>query len=107
MRSFANQYARTLYSRDWLAAFFARQEGTTALYQMRALQKVARDDLIALLRDMIRHERRFHRMPSSVVRAAYVRERHSRLIDRALLRGWCAEITIPENMETLRGARAL
>jgi hypothetical protein len=92
MRSFANRYARTLYSRDWLAAFFARQEGTSAHYQMRALQSLSRDALIAMLRDMIRHERRFGRLPSNSVRAAYIRERHARLIDRALLRQWCEEI---------------
>lgn len=92
MRSFANHYARTLYSRDWLAAFFARQEGTTALRQMRILQSLSRDELIALLRDMIRHDRRFGRPPSNSIRAAYMRERHARLIDRVLLKQWCGEI---------------
>jgi hypothetical protein len=86
MRSFANHYARALYSRDWLAVFFARQEGTSVVHQMRALQALARDDLIALLRDMIRHERRFGRRPANSVRAAYMHERHARFVDRALLR---------------------
>jgi hypothetical protein len=86
MRSFANHYARTLYSRDWLAAFFAREEGTSVVHEMRALQAFSRDELIALLRDMIRHERRFGRRPANSVRAAYMRERHARLVDRALLR---------------------
>jgi|SRR5690242_18364053 hypothetical protein len=92
MRSFANHYSRTLYSRDWLAAYFARREGTTAAYQMRILQMLPRDDLISLLRDLIRHDLRFGRRPSNSVRAAYIRERHARLIDRALLRQWCFEI---------------
>ncbi|BCJ90318.1 hypothetical protein IZ6_10530 [Terrihabitans soli] len=85
MRSFANHYARTLYSRDWLAAFFARQEGTTAIHQMRALQSLSRDQLIGLLRDIMRLDRRFGRRPSNSIRAAYIRERHARLVDRALL----------------------
>jgi hypothetical protein len=93
MRSFANHYARTLYSRDWLAADFARQEGTTVIHQMRVLQMMPRDDLIALLRDLIRHDRKVGRRPSNSVRAGYIRERHARLVDRALLRAWCVEIT--------------
>lgn len=92
MRSFANRYARTLYSRDWLATFFARQEETTVRHQMRALQPLSRDELIALLRDIIRHERHFGRRPPNSIRAAYIRERHARLIDRTLLREWCCEI---------------
>jgi hypothetical protein len=92
VRSFANHYARTLYSRDWLAAFFARQENTSVVHQMRALQSLSRDALIALLRDMIRHERRFGRRPANSIRAAYIRERHARLVDRTLLREWCREV---------------
>jgi hypothetical protein len=92
MRSFANHYSRTLYSRDWLAAYFARREGTTVVHQMRILQMMPGDDLIALLRDLIRHDLRFGRRPSNSVRAAYIRERHARLVDRALLRAWCLEI---------------
>lgn len=91
MTSFANHYARTLYSRDWLAAAFARQEGTTVFPQMRVLQMLSRDDLICLLRDLIRHDRRFGRRPSNSVRAAYIRERHARFVDRTLLRQWCLE----------------
>jgi hypothetical protein len=104
MRSFANRYARTLYSRDWLAAYFARQEGTAVVYQMRILQSLARDDLIALLRDLIRHDRRFDRRPSNCVRAAYIRERHTRLIDRALLRQWCGA-SVEGGNEHASGAR--
>lgn len=92
MRSFANRYARTLYSRDWLALFFARQEGTNVRHQMRVLKNLSRDDLILMLRDIVRHERRFGRRPSNSVRAAYIRERHARLVDRALLRQWRFEI---------------
>src|SRR5687768_13951920 len=97
MRSFANRYARTLYSRDWLALFFARQEGTNARQQMRALKAVARDDLISMLRDIIRHECVFGRRPSNSVRAAYIRERHGRLVDRALLQQWGIEIADDES----------
>jgi hypothetical protein len=93
MRSFANRYARTLYSRDWLALFFARQEGTNVRMQMRMLKNLSRDELILMLRDIIRHEHHFGRRPSNSVRAAYMRERHARLIDRALLRQWCLEVT--------------
>lgn len=92
MRSFANAYARKHYSRDWLAAFFARREGTTALYQMRVLQKIPRDDLIAMLRDIIRDERRYGRVPSNSVRAAYLAERLARLRCRKTVRLGIEEI---------------
>jgi hypothetical protein len=59
---------------------------------MRVLQSLSRDELIALLRDIIRHDRRFGRLASNSIRAAYIRERHARLIDRVLLRSWGEEI---------------
>lgn len=79
-------YARKLYSRDWLAAHFARLDGTTVLHQMRALDKLNRDKLIALLSASIQIG-----AATNSIRAAYIRERLARFQYRKAYRKYEAK----------------
>jgi len=93
-RTFANARARR-YSREDLAVSWARLSGQCNLRHWRALiNLMSRDDIIADLRDLV-----MARAGGNGVRAAYIAERHARLIDRAVIRQWAEEIVAPEFAE--------
>ncbi len=90
-RTFANARARR-YSREDLAVSWARMSGQCNLRHWRALiNLMSRDDIIADLRDLV-----MAKAGGNGVRAAYIAERHARLIDRAVIRQWAEEIVEPE-----------
>lgn len=104
MPSFANQYARRHYNREWLAIHLSRIENTTIAEQRRYLQIVPRDALIDDLRHAIRHDILRGRRPSNIIRAAYMVERCARLTDRRMLAGWKTEE--PQHLHPVAAGRA-
>ena len=93
-RTFANARARR-YSREDLAVSWARLSGQCNLRHWRALiNLMSRDDIIADLRELVKAG-----AGGNGVRAAYIAERHARLIDRAVIRQWAEEIVEPEFSE--------
>jgi hypothetical protein len=89
-RTFANARARS-YCREDLAVSWARLSGQCNLRHWRALiNLMSRDDIIADLRHLV-----MAKTGGNGVRAAYIAERHARLIDRAVIRQWAEEIVKP------------